>query len=119
MIVDPPFHTFKIQHPEPEFDDYTYHIEKLLDNDIVLVRIMQNDMLKTYRIGKFAYEEGIGGREIVDTEHFNFISYELIKSTKWETCEYFKPTKRDIKSILAVVAKEKSPFMKMPIEVID
>ncbi len=73
-----PFRKFKVK-IENYHNNFVYHIEKYLSDDLLLIRVSLNSRLgySRWRIGRFVYEDGIGGRKILDTNHFNFIGESL------------------------------------------
>ncbi len=110
MSQRPPFHTFKVKESD-DYSSYLYHIEKLLGDDMFLAKVVRNcNRWERWRVCRFVYEEGIGGREVVSTNRVEF-------------CRIFpgdeKPSDPEVIAILERIASDKIEFFKVSIEVVD
>lgn len=84
-----------------------YCIKKSLGNDLFLVRVAmtvdeREAAWKLWRICKFVYVEGIGGRQILDTENMDF-----------GIVFHSEPSDEEVKH-----AVSKNSFIRRPIEVL-
>lgn len=85
----------------------TCYVVEMLDHDLCLIKYHALPNVTRWRIGRFIYTEGIGGRQILDTNRIE-MSFAFV----------FKPLKSEIADALEKEELEAFPFEMEEIEVI-
>lgn len=89
------YYYFASYHEEPMPSHRKFRIVEILDDEKVLMEVVYDEDIFQWWIGGFVYEEGIGGRKVVDAHHINFIT--VISQ------ERASPSREEVNRVLKIV----------------